>query len=164
MPLSRGMHESRFGRAVRKDVPAVNQGASFELVPISGRQWRELRREHKGCTRCNGFGVVQTEGVLERCPTCQGEGSFLDTLATRLELLKTHVKGWDGVKLYDAGRPVSDLAFDESGLATIAETDSEFLAIVMACLAAAVEIEASEGKASGPLPSGDSPATPPAES
>ncbi len=165
MPLSRAVHESRFGRAVRKDVPAVNPGASFELVPISGRQWRELRRQHKGCASCNGFGV--TRGLdehgaeaLVRCPECRGEGTFLDSLETRMKMLKSHVRGWDGVKLYEDGVPICDLGFDESGLQTIAETDTEFLAVVMACIAAGVEVERLEGKASASPPSDGSEAGP----
>ena len=157
MPLSRAVHESRFGRAVRKDIPAINRGAIIEVVPISGRRWREMRRQNNGCARCNGFGVVQGDAdMFERCPECKGEGTFLDNLDIRMKLLKDHVRGWEGVKLFEAGEPVCDLGFDDSGLADIAESDSEFLAVVMVCLAAGTEVERAEGKASASSPSSGS--------
>jgi len=56
------------------------------------------------------------------------------------------VKGAEGVKLFEDGKPVAEAPFDDTLLETIAEMDREFTAVLMTCVSAALEIEASEGK------------------
>jgi|GEM_PF-4254671 len=151
MPLSKAVFEGRFGRPVRRPVPMLNEGAHLLVLPVANRKLRTIRLQHGGCPECNGLGVVFAPGGdgkpdMVQCPECKGYNSFWDSYEVRLQFLKEHVKGAEGVKLFEDGKPVAEAPFDDTLLETIAEMDREFTAVLMTCVSAALEIEASEGK------------------
>jgi hypothetical protein len=121
-------------------------------MPFPNRKMRALRLQHGGCPECNGLGVVFQSGsegktVILTCPDCKGHNSFWDSYEVRLQFLEEHVKGAEGVKLFEEGKPVADAPFDHTLLEAIAESDREFTAVLMTAVTAAIEIEATEGKA-----------------
>jgi len=163
MALGRVLRDARFDKTVRVDAPWINEGAVLLMVPMSPVRWRAFLRAHGGCIECfsMGFFLYRMRRAEQHtpCPSCGDKNDALDILATRVELLGQLIKGWEGVQLFEDGKPVESLSFDPAELELLAQDELAFPVTITKALALSRETEVGEGKASPMPPSVDSVST-----
>lgn len=166
MPIPAAIIRARGDEAQRVEVPGVNPGAFYLILPLTDAIRLEVWRKHGVCRACRGLGYYVTRTSLEAsvldlvrhaCPLCghlpaEKRISHRDQPVLR-DLLERVIRGCEGVNMYNPdGTVAGAVTFSPQHLEDLSRCPDEAMAVLDAAERLTIAVFQAEGKASEPQP------------